>query len=351
MGRLMLWAGFAACVFAAAAFGGCLPQGSESPVLPPPPVQADQLVLPEGWPMPDQPQDNVFTDGRWALGKLLFFDPRLSRDASISCATCHQPELAFAAPEAISPGVDGLLGTRNAPTLVGAAYAPYFMSEGGVPSLELQVFAPVESHVEMDDNLTHIAEELAADNAADYNALSLEHYGRPLDPFVIIRAIATFERSLISGNAPFDRWQRGELTDSEFGPEAEQGWVLFNDPELACISCHSPPHFTTHGFANNGLENPYIDAGRFLTTGNPADSGVFKIPTLRNIAQSAPYMHDGRFTTLDQVLDHYIAGGVGHPHQAAQLEGFELNSTERQALLTFLIALSDEEFLNDSRWE
>ena len=340
----------------------CRPVDCDPP-MPSPAEQstADMLELPAAWDAPDFPQDNAFTDGRWALGKALFFDPRLSRDGTISCATCHRPERAFTEPVPISPGVNGALGTRNTPTLANLAYAPYYMSEGGVPSLELQVFAPVESHVEMDDNLIAIAAELAAELPAElaeatpaasstYDQLALAHYGRPLDPFVIIRAIATFERSLISGNAPFDQWQRGNLTDAEYGSSAAQGWQLFGSEELACIQCHAPPLFTTHGFANNGLESPSQDAGLFLATGVHADSGAFKIPTLRNIAVTAPYMHDGRFASLDAVLDHYESGGADHPHQALQVQGFTLDAGQRIALINFMTSLTDESFLQDPRW-
>lgn len=324
------------------------------------PYPSEMLVLPSGWDAPDFPQDNGFTDGRWSLGKALFFDPRLSRDGTISCASCHVPERAFTAADAVSPGVDGALGTRNASTLANLAFSPYFMSEGGVPSLELQVFAPIESHVEMDDDLVDIAAELASEPASgtsfSYGELAQMHYDRPLDPFVIIRAIATFERSLISGDAPFDRWQRGELTDAQYDSQFDNetspraGWELFSSDELACTTCHAPPLFTTHGFANNGLESTSIDAGLFLVTGVHADSGAFKIPTLRNVAVTGPYMHDGRFVSLEEILDHYASGGAGHPHQDPQVAGFTLDAGQRLALMNFMTTLTDPAFIFDDRW-
>ena len=325
----------------AVAFWTC---GPEPPAVPRPVYYtADFMQVPEGFENPVTPEDNAFTDVRWALGRALFFDARLSIDGTVSCATCHLPARAFSAPEAVTPGALGALGSRNAATLTNVAYQPHFMSEGGVPSLEMQVLVPLQEPAEMGHNIVTACEELAPDYAEQSEAA----YGRGLDPFVMTRALATFQRSLLSGNSLWDRWQRGQITASE---SIQQGAVLFGQDGLGCDRCHTPPMFTDHGFANNGLDAVSEDPGRWVLTGNPADSGAFKIPTLRNNGFTAPYMHDGRFETLDEVLDHYAQGGAGHARQDSLLSPFVLTPEERLNLLAFLAALNDSAFVDDARW-
>ena len=320
---------------------GCTP---DPPVEPRPPFATGHLLtVPEGWEAPVFPEDNAFNDVRWALGKDLFFDPRLSIDGAVSCATCHLPERAFSAPEAVTPGAFGAVGERNAATLTNAAYQPHFMSEGGVPTLEMQVLVPLQEPSEMAHNIVTVCEELAGDYAVQAEAA----YGRGLDPFVMTRALATFQRTLISGDAPWDRWQRGEAAVSA---AVERGAELFGGGGLGCDRCHTPPFFTTHGFANNGLDAVSTDPGSWRLTGEPADSGAFKIPTLRNIGFTAPYMHDGRFGDLDAVLDHYASGGAGHAHQDSLLAPFTLTAEDRGDLLAFLASLNDTAFVSDARW-
>ncbi len=320
---------------------GCRPEPPER--IPPDHSLADFLQIPEGWEPPVFPVDNGFSDVRWALGRDLFFDPRLSIDGNVSCATCHIPSRAFSAPEAVTPGAFGALGERNSATLTNAAYQPHFMSEGGVPTLEMQVLVPLQEPSEMAHNIVTVCEELASDYTIQANAA----YGRELDPFVMTRALATFQRSMLSGDALWDRWQQGTAT---VGPAVERGAGLFSSEGLGCDRCHAPPMFTTHGFANNGLDVVSMDPGRWRLTGLPEDSGVFKIPTLRNIGFTAPYMHDGRFLSLPEVLDHYATGGAGHPHQDSLLEAFTLSEGDRADLLAFLGALNDTAFVDDVRW-
>lgn len=312
------------------------------PVDPVPQPTSANLHLPEGWEAPVFPEDNAFDDVRWALGKALFFDERLSIDGAVSCATCHRPERAFAAPDAVTPGAFGAMGTRNATTLTNVAYAPHFMSEGGVPTLEMQVLVPLQEPSEMAHNIVTVCEELAE----EYQMLAQAAYGRSLDPFVMTRALANFQRSLVSGASKWDRWQQGASVSASVMRGAE----LFGDGGLGCDRCHTPPLFTTHEFANNGLDAVSSDPGRWRLTGNPADSGAFKVPTLRNIGFTAPYMHDGRFSSLDEVLDHYASGGAGHAHQDSLLAAFTLTEGERYDLLAFLTALNDTVFVQDQRW-
>ena len=301
------------------------------------------LVSPPTLGEPKFPEDNAFDDVRWALGKALFFDQRLSLDGAVSCATCHVPEKAFSAPEAVTPGAFGATGERNSATLTNVAYQPHFMSEGGVPTLEMQVLVPLQEPTEMAHNIVTVCEELAI----DYEAQAMNAYGRGLDPFVMTRALATFERSLLSGNSTWDQWQNGGAVEAA----VERGYALFGGDGLGCDRCHAPPLFTTHGFANNGLEGVSVDPGRWRVTGEPADSGAFKIPTLRNIGFTAPYMHDGRFEDLNAVVNHYASGGEGHAHQDTALAPFALDEQEHSDLLAFLFSLNDTAFVNDARWQ
>ena len=335
--RLKTWTGM---VLMALLLGGCTPP--DDPVVPMVPPSQVYLEVPSSFPRPDFPEDNAFDDVRWTLGKALFFDARLSLDGAVSCGSCHLPSRAFAAPEAVTPGAFGTTGNRNSSTLTNVAYQPYFMSEGGVPSLEMQVLVPLQEPSEMAHNVVMVCEELAA----EYEAQSMAAYGRSLDPFVLTRALATFERSLLSGTSAWDAWQAGGATD----PSVIRGSELFGGSGLGCNRCHAPPLFTSHGFANNGLDDWSEDPGRWRITGAPEDSGAFKIPTLRNIGFTAPYMHDGRFSDLDAVLDHYEVGGAGHAHQDSLLVPFSLTEDERTDLKMFLLALNDSAFVQDERW-
>jgi cytochrome c peroxidase len=207
----------------------------------------------------------------------------------------------------------------------------------------MQVLVPLQEPSEMAHNIVTVCEELAEDYAIRADAA----YGRALDPFVMTRALATFQRTLISGNALWDQWQRNEALASE---SEQRGADLFGAGGLGCDRCHQPPLFTTQDFANNGLDAVSIDPGRWRLTGEPSDSGAFKIPTLRNIGFTSPYMHDGRYGTLDEVLDHYASGGAGHAHQDTLLTAFELSTQDRLDLLAFLAALNDTAFVDDVRW-
>ncbi len=320
---------------------GCYPDNPTKE--PPSTYTTDLFELPEGFDPLLFPEDNGFTDVRWALGRRLFYENRLSLDGNVSCATCHLPDRAFSAPEAVTPGAFGVVGERNASTLTNVAYQPHFMSEGGVPTLEMQVLVPLQEPSEFAHNIVTVCEELQVEYAEAANAA----YGRELDPFVLTRALATFQRSLISGNALWDQWQRNAAT---IGADVARGADLFGAGGLGCDRCHTPPMFTSHGFANNGLESVSVDPGRWRVTGEPSDSGAFKIPTLRNIGFTAPYMHDGRFNTLTEVLEHYATGGAGHAHQDGLLAAFALTEQDRTDLIAFLSALNDSAFVVDERW-
>jgi cytochrome c peroxidase len=300
------------------------------------------MEVPEGFPDIPYPEDNAFTEARWQLGKQLFFDPIMSVDASISCASCHQPELAFSDDEAFSPGVAQRPGTRNSPSLANVAYHPYYTREGGVPTLEMQVLVPIQEHNEFDFNILLIAERMLADST--YYQMALDAYEREPDPYVITRALACFERSLISGNSAYDQYERGE---KNLSPNVLRGKELFFSERTQCSSCHGGFNFTNYAFANNGLYTNYEDPGRFRLTGEEQDRATYKVPSLRNVDLTAPYMHDGSLTTLETVIEHYNSGGKDHPNKSPLLQPLLLNDQEKEDLVAFLQSLSDPLFIEN----
>jgi cytochrome c peroxidase len=305
------------------------------------------LDVPMGFPAPAFPDDNLFTTERWHLGKRLFFDPILSSDYSISCASCHKPELGFSDDTALSLGVEDRVGTRNAPTLTNVAYHPYYTREGGVPTLEMQVLVPIQEHAEFDFNILLIVDRMLSDST--YVKQSLKAYNRKPDPFVITRAIATFERSLISGASRYDKFINGDL--SALSMMERRGMSLFFSDRLLCASCHSGFNFTNYSFENNGLYDEYTDPGRFRLTNDEADRALFKVPTLRNVAFTRPYMHDGSFQSLEEVVDHYNSGGANHPHKSPSVKPLNLSSQEKEELVAFLKSLTDDHFITNPKFK
>jgi cytochrome c peroxidase len=302
------------------------------------------MEVPEGFPKVESPEDNRFTEARWALGKKLFFDPVMSVDSSISCASCHLPELAFSDNQAFSPGVQQRPGTRNVPGLANVAYHPYFTREGGVPTLEMQVLVPIQEHNEFDYNIVLLAERLNKDST--YVKMAKTAYERMPDPFVITRAIACFERSLLSGYSPYDQYTSYNQPEA-LSPAEIRGMELFFSERTQCYQCHEGFNFSNYAFENNGLYADYPDPGRFRLTGSEADRALFKVPSLRNVARTAPYMHDGSIPTLEAVIDHYETGGQAHPNKSPLLQPLQLTESEKQDLVDFLHALTDETFINN----
>ncbi len=296
------------------------------------------LQLPTGFPYPQSPDDNPMTNASVRLGKALFFDQRLSRDGTISCASCHHPEQAFSDVTALSTGVEGGQGMRNSPTLANVAYHSSFFRDGGVPTLEQQAIAPVHDPVEMDHDIHAAAAQLRDEEP--FRRLSMLAYGKPLDGWVLTRALASYQRTLISGWSRWDRWTQGDataMTESE-----QRGWQLFNSEALNCTACHGGFDLSDHGFHNVGQYLDYSDPGRERISLDAADLGKFKTPTLRNIALTAPYMHDGSMATLEEVIAHFASGGVAHPNRSPEMRTFELSTEQRIDLIAFLHALTDE---------
>ncbi|HTB89846.1 MAG TPA: di-heme enzyme [Steroidobacteraceae bacterium] len=326
--------------------------------------------LPPGFPRPAVPLDNPMSSLKVALGRRLFFETRLSSTGRYSCASCHRPQIAFTDGRAHAQGATGELVRRGAMSLTNVAYNPAFTwSSDKVRSLEAQMRQPLfnEHPVEMglEKNGTAAVNALTADPS--YGAQFAAAFPGDAEPFSmqhIIEAIASFERTLISGRSPFDRYvfndDRAALSES-----AKRGMALFYSTRVGCAQCHSGINFTgaivyeghTEAralFANTGLYDldgrgayPSSDRGLIEVTHRAADMGKFKVPTLRNVALTAPYMHDGSLPNLDAVLDHYVRGGHKNALQDRRVRPFILSETERVDLLEFLASLTDREFVEN----
>lgn len=303
-----------------------------------PPIKL--VDVPPGFPEQVYPADNQLTPERVRLGTMLFFSNELSRTRTVSCASCHDPSSAFTDGRATSIGVDGRVGRRNAPSLANVGYQPYFMREGGVPTLEMQVLVPVQEHDEFDMNMLDVVERLRRDTLVQ--TLSRSAYQRDIDAYVITRAIACFERTLVSGRSRADQ-QR--LTSQE-----ERGRTLFMSSRAGCTSCHGGFLYTNHTFANNGALETYTDVGRYRLTNEESDRFMFKVPSLRNVGVTAPYMHNGSIATLRDVIDRYNRGGMGHPATDARIVPLGLRDDECADLEAFLHSLTDDGFLTDPRF-
>ncbi|MDG1526646.1 MAG: cytochrome c peroxidase [Schleiferiaceae bacterium] len=281
------------------------------------------------------PLDNPANPDAAKLGERLFFDPVLSIDSTISCGSCHKPEMGFATNDAVTPGVDGALGKRNSPSLMNVGFQPYFMREGGVPSLEMQVLVPLGDETEMAHNVVDAVRRLNRNTS--YRNEFLGVYGDTASPYLLVRALANFERTLIDFSSAFDSYINGE--GSSLSAEAVKGGQLFYG-KANCVECHSGVLLTDFSFANNGsaiLDSS--DYGRELLTNESDDRYVFKTPSLRYVKQTAPYMHDGSVSTLAAVIEQYNSGGVSHSFTDPRIQPLDLSTAERNQLLAFLEAL------------
>ena len=308
------------------------------------------FAVPPQLPQLPQPDSNLATEAGVALGRMLFFDPILSRDSTFACVNCHLPERAFADGRALSAGIDGRTTARSSMSLMNVAYQRTFFWDGRSGSLEEQSLHPVEDEIELAADWGEIERRLR--RSPDYRAAFRAAFGltssAEIDRRYASKAIAQFERTLISATSKYDRVTfglDGFLTDAE-----ERGRELFfTEPTTehpGCAHCHNRPLFGDSRFSNNGLVSAetltdFQDLGRGGVTGRPADNGMFKAPTLRNIALTAPYMHDGRLETLDDVLDHYSSGGHYSPNRDPQITGFTLSARDREDLKAFLHTLTD----------
>lgn len=300
------------------------------------------------------PTNNPQTVEGIALGRKLFFDPILSGDGTQACASCHAPEFSFTDSAQFSTGITMAQGNRNSMAIFNAAWNwnGKFFWDGRVNSLENQALGPVVNPIEMNNTWPNAVASLQAHPT--YPSMFNDAFGTTtIDSILVTMAIAQFERTLISGNSRFDKALRGELvlTTSEFNGKN----IYESETGGDCFHCHglpSNPLWTDNDFHNNGLDATFIDLGLGAITNNPADNGKFKTPSLRNLAYSAPYMHDGRFATLDEVIDHYSTGLVNSPTIDPLLKyigqgGVQLTPTEKNDLKAFLLTLSDPDFITN----
>jgi cytochrome c peroxidase len=304
------------------------------------------VVTPPGFPAFEAPADNEPTPERVALGRQLFYDRRLSRTGGVSCASCHFQEHAFADPARVSTGVDGKTGTRNAPALVNLAWGKSFFWHGGAASLEVQAVGPIKNPLEMDLTLAEASKRLERDPTA-LEAFERAYQEGPSES-TIPRALASFVRSLVSADSPYDRYLAGAR--AALSPAAARGEAIFNGEKGECFHCHTGINFTNNGFRNDGSAPGDPDQGRYEVTLKESDVGKFKVPTLRNIAVSAPYMHDGSLATLDDVIDAYVAGGRGHPNTDPTIAPLALTQDDKADLRAFLESLTDDRFLSEPRF-
>ncbi|MEP3838831.1 MAG: cytochrome c peroxidase [Algibacter sp.] len=298
------------------------------------------------------PVDNPQTVEGIALGKKLFFDPILSGNNTQACADCHAPQHAFSDSAKFSEGINGDLGTRNSMPLFNLAwnYNEKFFWDGNTFSLEHQVFVPVSDPTEMNSDWKEV--ELKLQNHLEYPSLFKNAFGTSnIDSTIVSKAIAQFERTLVSANSKFDQYLLGkiELTSNELN-----GFNVFMDETKGdCFHCHGSdknPLWTDNTFHNNGLDTTFTDLGLGAITGDPADNGKFKSPSLRNLAFTAPYMHDGRFSTLDEVINHYSEGlrnsaTIDPLMKKENQGGVRLSDSDKADLKTFLLSLSDYDFI------
>lgn len=294
------------------------------------------------------PDDNAYSLARWELGKKLFYDKILSVDSTLSCASCHKAELSFSDDLAFSKGVKNRAGTRNSPMLANVAFHPYYTREGGVPTLEQQVLVPLQEHNEFDFNIVLAGERLAKDSL--YVSMSKKAYDRHPDYYVITRALANFERSIVSQSSYFDQYHFNKRPDA-LSASQRRGLELFYGDKTSCYTCHGGPNFTDYTFQNNGIYTVYDDNGRARLTNQESDEALFKVPSLRNVEVTAPYMHDGSIATLEEVIEHYNTGGETHRNKSSLIRPLNLNKQEKEDIIAFLLALTDNDFLSDPKFK
>lgn len=325
------------------------------------PYEPEEYVLniPEGFPRMIIPADNPMTVGGVNLGRHLFYDPILSVDSTLSCSSCHLIHANFTDNLKVSPGVDGTVGDRSSMSLLNVGFHNTGLFwDGRVMTLEEQALLPVEDPIELHDSWPNVEEKFKRSDM--YPSLFREAFGiaefDEMTRDLAVKAIAQFERSLVSsGESKYDQViaGRASFTDQEL-----DGFDIFfdinenQDLHAECGHCHNAPLFTTNEFFNNGIDqvsslSDFVDQGRGAVTGVAFDNGAFKVPTLRNIDVSGPFMHDGRFTTLDEVIDHYNSGGHPADNLAAVLRPLNITEANRAALTAFILTLRDPDFLQN----
>ena len=298
-------------------------------------------------------ENNPITEKGFELGRKLFYDGRLSSDGTISCGFCHEQQHAFTHHgHTVSQGVNGQTGTRNSPSIQNLGFQTSFMYDGATEHLNLQPIIPITNPVEMDGSFSQIVAMMNGD--AEYKKLfGLAFPNKPINTENMLKAMGQFLVMVTSSNSRFDKFRRNE-TGGTLTLEEQDGYAIFNQK---CASCHATDLFTDNSFRNNGLAvNPIVnDVGRYRVTLVDADKYKFKVPSLRNVDKTKPYMHDGRFLTLEAVLDHYSSGIVNSVTLDSSLNnggtlGIPLTTLEKTKIIAFLKTLTDNQYLTDSRF-
>lgn len=307
--------------------------------------EPDLIVVPLGLPQIPWPEDNSYSKKKAELGRLLYFDKRVSADGTISCSTCHSIPRAFTDNKPVSEGIHGRLGTRHSPTVINVAYQKLLFWDGRASSLEEQSKGPIANPKEMSlvDNPHEAYQECQEriKSIPGYRILFKEVFGNEECTIEeISKAIATFERTVLSGNSPYDRYRAGDK--SAMTQEQIDGYEVFK--RTGCSICHAGPNFTDGRFVNIGVgmnaEHP--DLGRYEVTKKNSEWGAFKVPTLREVSKTHPYMHDGSLATLEEVIDYYDKGGIPNRNLHPLMRPLELTEPDKKSLLSFMYALSGE---------
>jgi len=306
-------------------------------------VTVDGQMVPDIGPLPTaipQPATNLNYAAKISLGKQLFFDGRLSKNNAISCAFCHNPVTGFADPKQTSVGVVGKRGGRQASTVYNTAFNPFQFWDGRVGSLEEQAIGPIHNPIEMAETHENVVKKLS--QIKGYQDQFQAVFGTGVSIQGIGEAIAAYERTIISTNSAFDKFMLGDAKAMD--DSAQRGLNLFKN-KARCMLCHNGSNFTDNHFHNTGV--PQVgpmkeDLGRYDVTRHEYDKGAFKTPTLRSVIESAPYMHDGAFNTLEEVVDFYDKGGNANPQLSALIKPLGLSPNEKTELISFLKALTGE---------
>lgn len=321
-----------------------------------------ELKIPSHFPDMIIPEDNPMTVEGVELGRKLFYEKLLSGDNTMSCGSCHSPQSAFSDPNQFSTGIDGVQGNRNSMALINMGWNTAFFWDGRAKTLEDQILQPVINPIEMHETWPKAVAKLNA--SVEYRNYFFRAFGEPgIDSVKVSKAIAQFIRTMISGSSKFDVMYKYEnslplsaselqvyqtITASEWA-----GYDIFKSVNGGdCFHCHNGPLMQVQKFSNNGLDAVFTDLGRGAITGNSVDDGKFKVPTIRNLAYSAPYMHDGRFATLDEVIEHYSSGIQNSATIDPLIEfafqgGVQMDASEKSLLIQFLMTLTDESFINN----
>lgn len=311
--------------------------------------EAEAFRLPAHFPEPVYDfSRNPFTKEGFELGRKLFYDPILSLDSTVSCGTCHAQVHAFADHNtAFSAGIDGRLGARNAPPIFNLMWKKHFMWDGGINHIEVMPVAPITDKNEMGESLKEVISKLSGHK--EYPVLFKKVFGKEkIDDRQLLLALAQFQGRIISATSRYDLYLQGKASFSE---DEKKGFEIFKEK---CAACHTPPLFTDQSFRNTGLDFHSKDPGRARITLLDTDHGKFAVPSLRNIALTYPYMHDGRFRSLDEVLDFYISGVKDNPNLDPMLKneqtlktGISITHEEKQMLIKFLHTLTDHTMLSN----